>query len=178
MTLEEKEHRNLSQETANCNKEEEKELRLDELLKSHIDDTFYCTIFGDVKLSSIGVSVLGIAPFDGVEVSITPSGKLVSTQFLGNVAPVLFPSREAYLKYPLDAKKAWQKWHDEQKPKRWRAERGGEYFFVDTDCCVWVSEDDYGFLHEKRFKYGNYFESDSLAQQAAEAVRECLMKFH
>lgn len=153
---------------------EEKELRLDELLKDHIGTTFYCTIFGDVKLSSIDDFVVGILPSDGVEVGITPSGKLVSTQYLGDVAPVLYPSREAYLKYPLDARKAWMEWQEEQKPKRWTPQIGEAIFWINANLTV--SQDRFqGFGTQiKRRAADNEFKTGKEAQQAARAVREFL----
>lgn len=128
--MEEKEHRNLLQETANCDKEEDKELNLKEIM----DSDFYC---GYKECCRNGEGNLPPLKCDKVLC----------------VARVM-------------------------KPKRWRAKDGDEYWYFDSTYTPQRTTDEYILEDELRYESGNYFKTPELCQQAAEAVRECLMKFH
>lgn len=102
------ENRNLSQDVANCDNPEDKELNLVELLRGHEGETFYSTISGDVKIKDF---------CDGVMKPIgTTSGRYCSDgKYQGGGVVCLYPSRALYEQYPLDAYAAWKEWKEGQK---------------------------------------------------------------
>lgn len=65
------------------------------------------------------------------------------------------------------------------KKKRWRAEKGEKYYFINStfevrgiiDSCCYSYDDD-------RFSVGNYFRTIEGAEKAIELLKECLTKFH
>lgn len=92
----------------------------------------------------------------------------------------LYPSRALYEKYPLDAYSAWMEWQSERTPKRWKAksEDNERYWTVGTTCEPESYQETEVEFDKKCYDCGNYFRTEEEAQQAAEAVRECLAKFH
>ncbi|MDE7345376.1 MAG: nitrile hydratase subunit beta [Muribaculaceae bacterium] len=187
------ESRNLSQNIANCDKSEdnqlkdnmeEKELDLTQLLKGCEGEEFYLLDCGNATLDGIqtnnsrGDSIkflsLRSTNFDSGSIIINPNGK---RKAYGSV--ILYPSRALYEKYPLDAKKAWDEWASERKPKRWRANSEEPNFYY-LNCLFQVNNniDSGNPSNDKLYKCGNYFRTEELAQQAAEAVRETLERFH
>jgi hypothetical protein len=65
----------------------------------------------------------------------------------------------------------------EVKPKRWRAEQGGEYYFVGTlgNACKQI--ENHGEWDETAFRLGNYFQTEARAILAEEQVRAVFAKF-
>lgn len=149
---------------------EEKELNLLELLKGCEGEMLYSLIDGEVKLKQLTDDV--ICQYHKYHRSGYLSGCA-----LDGVCQ-LYPSRALYEKYPLDPYSAWMEWKEARKPKRWRAEKGEDYIFIDTDCILRRAKEEKSFFDDKRYKYGNYFKDDDTAKQAAQDVRECLEQFH
>ena len=102
---------NLSQDVANCDKPEDKQLNLCELLKGHEGERFYSLLYGETQLRKVGHECIEIATGDGKYwTSISSDGTFAEG---GKV--VLFPSRALYEQYPLDPYTAWMEWQEEQK---------------------------------------------------------------
>lgn len=177
--MEDKEYRNLSQETANYDNMEDKELNLIKILEGHDDELFYSPVWGDTYIAQLRESSIHIIPRDEEH-----EGEFYFVDSCGRVSKgcfcILYPSREAYLKYPLDAKKAWQEWQEGQKTKQnwWRAGYEGQYWFIGENYTI-CSERDYKWDDANmRYNMGNYFRTEELAQQAAETVKRTLEQFH
>lgn len=117
--MEDKEHRNLSQDSANCDKAEDK---------------YYC------------------------------DNKMCCRNGEGYLPPL-------YCDKVLCNRR-------ESKPKKWRAEKGGVYYFLSGSFKIVYTTDDYYPADDRLYKCGNYFSTKELAQQASEAVKKCLEDFH
>lgn len=93
---------------------EEKELDLCEILKGYEGELIYSLVYGDMVVEA--VTDTGVRAYmddeDKYSELFKSNGKLIST-----AECILYPSRDLYLKYPLDAKAAWEEWQEEQKPK-------------------------------------------------------------
>lgn len=178
----EPEYRNLSQEIANCDKPETnnlkdnmeekelgkednsptKELNLCDFLKDCIGEEFWSPMFDVVKLSRINIDnnkPLSFKWKDGVIYTLT-NGVMYS-----NTLPIIFPSRAFYEKYPLDPYSAWMEWKEARKP-RFKF----EVYLSGYDNGVMMAD----IAVKEQFQFKTYEE----IMQAAEAVRECLEKFH
>lgn len=156
------------------------ELDLCKILKGHENELFYSPIFGEVYLNAIFQSQLypiSLLAEKGHEIYINRNG-FWDNKYTENTIVVLYPSQEAYLKYPFDAKKAWQEWVDEQKPKRWRAKLGCEYWYINECGSVDDIMDDYSYYHDFRYEMGNYFSTREFAKQAVETLKATLEQFH
>ncbi|MDE6716557.1 MAG: hypothetical protein K2J70_00055 [Muribaculaceae bacterium] len=152
---------------------EEKELDLGELIKDSIGETFFNASYGDVMLKRVDEICMLFEISEGQTLT-PPRIFLLDTGFIP-----YYPSKESFLKYPLDAHKAWDEWQNERKPKRWRAKDGGTYWLIPTDGSPIVSNKEHFTEYQnKLYEFGNYFRTEEEAHQAAEAVRETLMKFH
>lgn len=55
---------------------------------------------------------------------------------------------------------------------RWRAERGCEYWFIRTEGRVDDYKDDYDNGDNERYNFGNYYQTQSLAQEASDKQRK------
>lgn len=148
----------------------EKELNLCELLKGCEGEELYSLIDGDVKLKQLTDNV--ICQYHKYH----RSGYL-SDCGLDGVCQ-LYPSRALYEKYPLDARAAWMEWQSERKPKRWRAKYGETYYSLRDDFTVCDQYENNDSDNDIAWDNYNYFRTSEEAQQAAEAVREALEKFH
>ncbi|HWZ65600.1 MAG TPA: hypothetical protein VNX65_02260 [Patescibacteria group bacterium] len=58
-----------------------------------------------------------------------------------------------------------------EKPKRWRAEDGQRYWFVDQNGTVDYLRDDRYDLDGELYELGNYFRTEAQAEAVARAVR-------
>ena len=88
----------------------------------------------------------------------------------------LYPSEDLLRKYPLDARAAWDEWASVRKPKRWYPQHGEEFWYIDLSLRPQMTHS-----HISYSKWEgelNCFQTEELCQQAAEAVRETLEKFH
>ena len=154
---------------------EEKELNLCELLKGCEGEEFWSPMFDAVKLSRIDIGDNKPLMFnwkDGV-IYTRPNGVMYS-----NTLPIIFPSRALYEKYPLDARAAWMEWQSERKPKRWKPSLGDEYFSISGCAKVIKLKHLDNSVDLELERIHNRFRTEEEAKQAAEAVREALMKFH
>lgn len=61
---------------------------------------------------------------------------------------------------------------------RWRAVKGGAYYFFGTTGNVCRAEDDRGAITNHRYNAFNYFCTQEQAEKATEVVKEALKKFH
>lgn len=163
---------------------EEKELNLCELLKGCEGEEFYLLDCGNATLDGIqtnnsrGDSIkflsLHSTNFDSGTIIINPNGK---RKVFGSA--ILYPSRAFYEKYPLDAYSAWMEWKEARKPKRWRAKQYEKYWYLDRrfiakSCIAGPNES----FDNTNYENGNYFRTKEEAEQATEAVKEALQKFH
>lgn len=60
----------------------------------------------------------------------------------------------------------------EQKPKRWRAEKGDYYYFVGPYCDVQEYTEDYHECDNKMYECGNYFETEEGAKLMADKIKK------
>ena len=153
---------------------EEKELNLCEILKGYEGDIFYSPAYGDVALNFITDTVLGFS----AEFSTDEKGRIRFNKEIHSPECMLYPSRDLYLKYPLDAKKAWGEWIEANKPKRWRAQKGDNYYFFDRTYTPYPQEETGDVEDDLMYESYNYFRTEFEAKEAAEAVKKCLEEFH
>ncbi len=124
-TMETKENRNLSQDVANCDKSECKELNLCELLKGHEGGAFYSPICGtDIELKEVFKSylVFYLDKDDDCTIECETRGwqRIGTLDDCGTFksitypdsACLIYPSRALYEQYPLDPYTAWMKWQE------------------------------------------------------------------
>ncbi len=160
---------------------EEKELNLCDLLKGCEGERFYSRAYGEVTLNEI---VIDDRPCSQEIKVYTPDPQSDRLWFLRdgrkhkNGEIDLYPSRQLCMKYPLDAYAAWMEWAESRKPKRWRAKKGDEYWYIDGIIHPCQGKEDMIRTDYTRYKIGNYFRTREEAQQAAEEVRKTLIKFH
>ena len=192
------ESRNLSQNIENCDKSEDnqlkdnmeekesgkednfptKELNLCEQLKGCEGATAYFIAFGEVFISDIKANWIEVKLHygnDSPEFTFNSKGQWSIGR---DSQAALYPSRALYEKYPLDPYSAWMEWKESRKPKRWRAEKGERYWVVDSVCNPVRYRETHAPFDDDCYEAGNYFRTEEEAQQAAEAVRETLEKFH
>lgn len=73
------------------------------------------------------------------------------------------------------------KWNAEEKRVekiRWRAKKGGDYYFIDVDLSVKSLDDTYSTFDNKLWNALNYFHTEEQAGEAARRVKETLRKHH
>lgn len=139
---------------------EEKEMNLSKLLKGCEGETVFLVDEGEKIIDTVtdeeiifrDKNTIGIIHFEGESLLIQPTGFAYA-----------YPSKEAFLAHPLEARKAWNEWAEERKPK------------VKLRVSYEIIE---GCLHGSSSFPTLEFHTEEEAQQAAEAVRECLAKFH
>ena len=138
-----------------------KELNLCELLAYQDLSGTYSPIYGEVRVTDIACDCLVITPEHSSDnnVELFPDGR-----FSKNGDCLLFPSRALYEKYPLDAYSAWMEWKAERKPKHTLQAQirliSNDGKTIEDYECVEVEVPNIDLT------------------QAAEAVRETLMKIH
>ena len=148
-----------------------KELNLCELLKGCEREEVYSLLEGVTFIRNVGNALITTTESNnyGEKGNVYVGGECL-----------LYPSKELYEKYPLDATQAWQEWASERKPKRWTPKNGEKFWHLNEFMNVvssFYDEDDFD-DHTIVNKTVNCFQSYELCQQAAEAVRETLEKFH
>ena len=177
------ESRNLSQDIANCDKSEdnklkdnmeEKKLNLCELLKGYEGEKIYLPDEGECEIVSVAENE--------IELSQEPNRKIILSEdsyiFTRTGFAYAYPSKESFLANPLNACKAWQGWKEARKPKRWRAEYGETYYSLRDSFTVCDQYENNDSDNDCAWNNYNYFRTEEEAKQAAEEVKECLMKFH
>lgn len=73
------------------------------------------------------------------------------------------------------------RWNAEEKRVekiRWRAKKGGDYYFIDVDLIVKSIDDTYSTFDNKLWDALNYFRTKEQAEEAVKCVRETLRKYH
>ena len=73
------------------------------------------------------------------------------------------------------------KWNAEEKQVekiRWRAKKGGYYYFIDVNLTVKSIDDTYSTFDNELWDAFNYFRTKEQAEEAAKRVRETLRKYH
>lgn len=61
---------------------------------------------------------------------------------------------------------------------RWRAKKGGDYYFIDVDLTVKSIDDTYSTFDNKLWYALNYFRTKEYTAEAARRVKETLIKYH
>ena len=179
------ESRNLSQETANCDKSEdnqlkdnmeEKELNLCELLKGCEREKIFLPDEGECEIVSVKEDKIELSQESNRYIILCDDSLWIKhTGFA-----YAYPSKESFLANPLNAPKTWKEWKEARVNKRWHPKDGEKFWHLNEFMNVVSSFydkdsfDDYTMVNET----DNCFQSYELCQQAAEAVRECLTKFH
>ena len=72
-------------------------------------------------------------------------------------------------------------WNAEEKRVekiRWRAKKGGDYYFIDVDLIVKSIDDTYSTFDYKLWDALNYFRTQEQATEAARRMKESLIKYH
>lgn len=73
------------------------------------------------------------------------------------------------------------KWNAEEKKVemiRWRAKKGGDYYFIDVDLTGKSLNDTYSTFDNKLWDALNYFHTEEQTAEAAKRVREALRQYH
>lgn len=60
------------------------------------------------------------------------------------------------------------------KRKRWRADHGWTYFFIDGNLRAYQSREDSHRTDNRRYEVGNYFRTEGETEAAAEKIRDLL----
>ena len=63
-------------------------------------------------------------------------------------------------------------------PKRWRANFGGEYCFIDDNFSIKWDRDKEYFVDNRKYENGNYFETKTEAEEYAEYIKKCSLEWH
>lgn len=138
---------------------EEKDLRLDELLKDHIGEEIYSPTFGIVQVTLANCNAIGvISPWNNAKRTFDKDGRYWDKS---DAVVSLFPSRDLYLKYPLDARAAWMEWEQANKPK------------VELRVSYTIKEK----IFNGSGSFSLTFNSQEEAQQAVEAAKKALEQF-
>lgn len=72
-------------------------------------------------------------------------------------------------------------WNADQKrveKTRWRAKKGGDYYFVDANLTVKSVDDTYSTFDTELWDALNYFHTEEQTAEAAKRVREALRQYH
>lgn len=77
---------------------------------------------------------------------------------------------------PYEGNKALLGTTDSPQPKRWRAERGGHYWYVDYDGTATEIYESFDYFDDKRYSIGNYFRTFEDAEDMAVKFRALLVK--
>lgn len=179
------ESRNQSQNIANCDKfednqlrdnMEEKELDLGELLKGCEGEKIFLPDEGECEIVSVAESEIELSQEQNCIIKLCDESLWMKhTGFA-----YAYPSKDSFLANPLNAPKAWKEWKEARVNKRWHPKDGekfwhlNEFMNVVSSCYDEESLDDFTLVE----KTVNCFQSYELCQQAAQAVRETLEKFH
>jgi conserved domain protein len=63
-------------------------------------------------------------------------------------------------------------------PKRWRANFGGEYCFIDDNFSIKWDRDKEYFVDNRKYEFGNYLKSKEEAKEYAEYMKKCSLEWH
>lgn len=73
------------------------------------------------------------------------------------------------------------RWNAEEKKVekiRWRAKKGGYYYFIDVNLTVKSIDDTYSTFDNELWDAFNYFRTKEQAEEAARRVKEVLRRYH
>lgn len=62
--------------------------------------------------------------------------------------------------------------------KRWRANFGGEYCFIDDNFSIKWDRDKEYFVDNRKYENGNYFQTTEEAKEYAEYIKKCSLEWH
>ena len=62
--------------------------------------------------------------------------------------------------------------------KRWRANFGGEYCFIDDNFSIKWDRDKEYFVDNRKYENGNYFQTTEEAEEYAEYMKKCSLEWH
>lgn len=152
-------------------------LNLCRILESHIGETFYSQIWGDVVLEGICLeNNNGSQPLLRIRVlaaehhfrNLTADGYLSYGERFGNI--VLWPSKESYVTYHDYPLTAWMKWYGEHQPKRWRAEKGEYFYYIVGNGETSYRVDNHDDESDAYYRGYNYFQTVEEANKALDAM--------
>ena len=129
---------------------------------------YFCEV-SDVEGYQIGSKNVLITP-DGV--GFEEHTKYFTYDSIEKITPAEFQAEFEKLGYVYDFET-----HTANK-KRWRAEKGDCYFYVDFEYDVLNSEDSRDSVDNRLFKNGNYFKSKSDAEKFSEIIKKEAINFH
>lgn len=72
-------------------------------------------------------------------------------------------------------------WNAEEKRVekiRWRAEKGNDYYFIDSFCYLRQDYENFQLMDDNIYNSYNYFRTEEQAEEAAKRVKETLKKYH
>ena len=72
-------------------------------------------------------------------------------------------------------------WNAEKKrveKMRWRAEKGNDYYFIDSFCYLRQDYENSQLMDDRIYNSYNYFRTEEQAEEAAKRVKETLRKYH
>ena len=58
------------------------------------------------------------------------------------------------------------------EPKRWRAEKNEQYYTIDSYFEVCESDENNDHIDQRRYKAGNYFQTEQQAKDFAEKIKQ------
>lgn len=147
-----------------------KELNLGELLKGCEGERFFSPTHGAVILEAMDDYYLRFRVSYRGTASVPPKISL-KTGYAD-----YYPSEELFVKYPLDAPKAWQEWKKARKPEQWHPKNGEGFWCISPNLRPYYNEES-----DPEFDWRldlNHFKTKDTCQQAIEVVRKVLKKFH
>ena len=177
------EHRNLSQETANCDKSEnnklkdkmtDQEFNLCEILKGCEGEMIFLPDDGECKIVNVSEDTIKLTRNGNDTIKL--SGESLLLQRTGFA--YAYPSERVFLINPLNAEWVWKEWAEARKPKRWRANRGDDYWVISVEGWAYCETDSRCSDDYERYSIGNYFRTRQAAELAADAFKNLLQKFH
>lgn len=72
-------------------------------------------------------------------------------------------------------------WNAEEKRVekiRWRAEKGNDYYFIDSFCYLRQDYENFQLMDDNIYNSYNYFRTEEQAKEAAKRVKDTLKKYH
>ena len=147
-------------------------LNLVPILKNHIGETFYCTVLGYVKLVNINEDE------DVYQIEIGPINNPNYIEYLTKEGKAYTEKESECILFPSKSNRDWNTFN-----KRWRAEKGGKYYFVITPLSkpayVQSDIDNYEELTDSSnninldiYLSGNYFKTEKEAQIVADEINK------
>lgn len=150
------------------NAPENEELDLCMLLKGHEGETFYSPICGECVFVGINMPSNDVASINFERGTIRISFYKSGQYYMGGECMV-FPSKDQH---------DWFLWAEQQKAKRWRADKLEMYYFVDEEIRCNFSNDGYSLYDNEQYRNFNYFRTEQQAKEAARRVKEVLRDYH